>query len=62
MADSKSLSAIDAEIIKSAFHKEVRAKELPESRWREFATELIQTYTGIKFVDPDMLEWIMRKP
>ena len=62
MANSKSLSAIDAEIIKSTFQKEVRAKGLPESQWREFAMELVQTYTGAQFVDPDMLEWIIRKP
>ncbi|AZO72082.1 MAG: hypothetical protein E5V92_08680 [Mesorhizobium sp.] len=61
MANSKPLSAMDAEIIKSAFHKEVRDKKLPESQWRDFAAQLVQTYTGQKEVDPDMLEWIIRK-
>ncbi|MDG4899679.1 MULTISPECIES: hypothetical protein [unclassified Mesorhizobium] len=62
MANSKSLSAMDAEIIKSVFHKEVREKKTPESQWRDFAAQLVQSYTGSQFVDPDMLEWIMRKP
>ena len=58
MANSH-LTALDAEIIKTAFHKEARG--LPESQWREFAVQLIQTYTGRKEVDPAMLEWIIRK-
>lgn len=60
MANSKSLSAIDAEIIKSAFQKESRG--LPKSQWREYAEQLVRSYTGSEFVDPEMLEWIMRKP
>jgi hypothetical protein len=59
MANSKSLSAIDVEIIKSAFHKEARG--LPESQWRDFAAALVQIYTGQKEVDPGLVEWIVRK-
>ncbi|TGS10307.1 hypothetical protein EN852_026915 [Mesorhizobium sp. M2E.F.Ca.ET.209.01.1.1] len=59
MANSKSLSALDVEIIKSAFHKE--AQGLPESQWRELAAQLIQTFTGLSAVDPQLVEWIIRK-
>ncbi|WP_141245232.1 hypothetical protein [Mesorhizobium sp. WSM3860] len=39
MANSKSLSAMDAEILKSAFHKD---KKLPESQRRDFAAALVE--------------------
>ncbi|MDG4895534.1 hypothetical protein P9272_18350 [Mesorhizobium sp. WSM4976] len=55
------LTAMDVEIIRSAFRNEVHDKKLPESEWRQLAADLIETYTGNKVVDPQMLEWIMRK-
>jgi hypothetical protein len=59
MANSKSLSAMDAEIIKSAFRKEARS--LPESQWHELAAGLFKSLTGSQSVDPALLEWIMGK-
>ncbi|TGQ16517.1 MULTISPECIES: hypothetical protein [unclassified Mesorhizobium] len=56
------LSAMDADIIRSAFLKELRESKAPESQWREIALQLIQLYTGQREVDPDTLEWIVRKP
>jgi hypothetical protein len=38
-----SLSAVDAEILRSAFQSEVRDNKTPESQWRELATKLIQS-------------------
>lgn len=55
------LTALDAEIIRSAFLSEIHDSKTPESQWRDVATKLIQTYTGQKEVDPDMLSWIIRK-
>ena len=55
------LSALDAEIIRSAFHNEVHEKNLPESKWRQLAVSLVKTYTGSEVEDPEMVEWIMRK-
>jgi hypothetical protein len=55
------VSARDAGIIKSAFHKEVGEKKIPECQWRELAAQLVQSYTGSSAVDPHLLEWIVTK-
>lgn len=55
------LTALDADIIRSAFLKEVHESKAPESQWREMAMQLIQSYTGQMEVDPDMLDWIIRR-
>ena len=55
------LSAVDAEILKSAFRNEIRDNKTPETEWRALATKLIQLYSGSQSVDPDLLEWIMRE-
>ncbi|RWB66938.1 hypothetical protein [Mesorhizobium sp.] len=60
MANSKSLSALDVEIIRSALHTEIRERNLPESEWLVHAAKLIQEFTGSHTVDPKLLNWIVR--
>ena len=55
------VSAFDREILRSAFHKSVHEDGIPEARWREHAAQLVRDFTGAKAVDPDLLEWIVRK-
>ncbi|WP_210236908.1 hypothetical protein, partial [Mesorhizobium sp. M1C.F.Ca.ET.193.01.1.1] len=38
-----------------------RGQGLPESQWRELAAHLIQTFTGLSAVDPQLVEGIIRK-
>jgi len=40
---------------------EVVHRLLPEERWREHAALLIRTYMGSNDVDPELLDWIVRK-
>lgn len=56
------LTALDADIIRSAFLKEIHESKAPESQWRKMAMQLVQSYTGQREVDPDMLDWIIRRP
>ncbi|RWD69059.1 hypothetical protein [Mesorhizobium sp.] len=42
MANSISSSAMDAEILRSAFDKEARDKKLPDSQPRDFAAALVE--------------------
>ncbi len=53
--------AFDGEILKSTFHKAVLEDEIPEDRWRDCAARLIRDFTGSSNVDPELLEWIVRK-
>ncbi|BCH11948.1 hypothetical protein MesoLj131c_62060 [Mesorhizobium sp. 131-3-5] len=55
------VTALDAEILRSAFLKEVHERDAPESQWREMAIQLVRSYTGQNEVDPNMLEWLIRK-
>ncbi|RJT27768.1 hypothetical protein D3227_35640 [Mesorhizobium waimense] len=56
-----SVSAIDCDILRSAFRKSVIEDEIPEDRWRDHAVQMIRDFTGAKAVDPDLLDWIVRK-
>ncbi|MFK0693177.1 hypothetical protein ACFX5Q_34350 [Mesorhizobium sp. IMUNJ 23033] len=55
------VSALDSEILRSAFHKAVLEADIPEHRWREYASQMVREFTGIAKVDPELLEWIVRK-
>ncbi|RWE30047.1 hypothetical protein [Mesorhizobium sp.] len=59
MANSKSLSVMELEIIRSALHTEIRENNLPQSEWRDHAAKLIQEFTGSRPVDPELLDWIV---
>ena len=54
------VSALDGEILRSAFQKAVLEEKLPEGRWREYASQMIRDYTGAKAVDAELLDWIMQ--
>ena len=56
-----SVSALDCDIIRSAFKKSVIEENIPEDRWREHAALLIRDFTGCDDIEPELLEWITRK-
>ncbi|TGT91250.1 MULTISPECIES: hypothetical protein [unclassified Mesorhizobium] len=56
-----SISAFDCDVIREAFRSWVIEDKIPEHEWQERAKGLIHTLTGIEDLDPDMLEWIVRK-
>jgi len=56
-----SVSALDCDIVRSAFRKSVIEESIPEDRWREHAVLLIRDFTGSDDIDPELLEWIVRK-
>jgi hypothetical protein len=60
MSDAR-VSAFDCEILRSAFHSAIIEEKIPEARWREYASQMIRDFTGIEKVDPELLDWIMRK-
>ncbi|WP_095081624.1 hypothetical protein [Mesorhizobium sophorae] len=55
------MSALDCEILRSAFHKAVIEEKIPENQWRDYATQMVRDFARIETVDPGLLEWIMRK-
>lgn len=58
---SNQVSAFDCDILRSAFIKSVIEDNVPEDRWRALAVDFIRDLTGSDDVDPDLLEWIVRK-
>lgn len=56
-----SVSSFDSDILRSAFIKSVIEDNVPEDRWRTLAADFIRDFTGSDDVDPDLLEWIVRK-
>jgi hypothetical protein len=56
-----SVSAFDCDILREAFRKLVVEEHIQEDQWRDYAARLIRTWTGSDVIDPDMLEWIVRK-
>ncbi|TIM45052.1 MAG: hypothetical protein E5Y55_14475 [Mesorhizobium sp.] len=55
------VSVFDCDILRSAFIKAVIEENIPEDKWRSVAALLISDFTGSDDVDPDLLEWIVRK-
>lgn len=55
------VSVFDCDILRSAFIKTVIEENIPEDKWRSVAALLISDFTGSDDVDPDLLEWIVRK-
>jgi len=60
MSRSK-VSAVDSDLLRKAFRRAIIEEKIPESRWREFAAQMVRDFTGFETVDPDLLEWIARK-
>ena len=56
-----SVSAFDCDILRSTFTKSVIEDNIPEDRWWEYASQMVRDFTGIATVDPDLLNWIIRK-
>ncbi|MGX5844404.1 hypothetical protein ACWGTI_27190 [Mesorhizobium sp. ArgA1] len=52
-------NAIDADILRSTFQKAVKEENIPEIRWREYATKMATTYTGLAAVNCDLVDWIV---
>jgi hypothetical protein len=55
------VSAFDCDILRRAFIRFVIEERIPEDRWRTFAAQLISDFTDSNDVDPELLEWIVRK-
>jgi hypothetical protein len=55
------VSAFDRDILRGAFMKSVIEKNIPEDQWRAEATLLISNFTDSDDIDPELLEWIVRK-
>jgi len=56
-----SVSSFECEVLRSAFKKSVIEEKIPKQRWREHALLLFRTYKGSEDVDPELLDWIVRK-
>jgi hypothetical protein len=55
------ISAFDGDILRSAFRKSVIEERIPEDRRQSHALLLVRELTGNEHVEPDVLDWIMRK-
>lgn len=61
MSDAK-VSALDIDILRSAFRKAIIEENIQEDRWRDYAAKMVRDFTGSSdTVDPDLLDWIVRK-
>ncbi|PTE09945.1 hypothetical protein [Mesorhizobium helmanticense] len=56
-----SISAFDCDVLRSAFKNSVFEDNIPEDEWREYAAQMIRDLTGVETVDPDLVEWIVRR-
>ena len=56
-----SVSSFDCDIIRSVFIKSVIEANIPEDQWRAHAALLIADFTGSDDIEPELLEWIVRK-
>jgi hypothetical protein len=55
------VSAFESHVLRDAFRASVAELKLPETRWVEHATTLMQQLTGDAEVDAGLVEWIIRK-
>ena len=47
--------------VRAAFQRWVDEDKAPEDQWRSRATKLVRIMTGDDYVDPSIVEWIIRK-
>ncbi|TRC72530.1 hypothetical protein FJV83_27570 [Mesorhizobium sp. WSM4307] len=59
-SDSR-VTALDCEILRGAFRKSVAENRIAEREWRMHAKLLARELTGLDDIDPDILDWIVRK-
>ncbi|MFK0693226.1 hypothetical protein ACFX5Q_34675 [Mesorhizobium sp. IMUNJ 23033] len=60
-AQRNSVSAFDCDILREAFRKSVVEDHIPDDQWRDHAALLVRAWTGSEVIDPDLLDWIVRK-
>ncbi|MER8751141.1 hypothetical protein NKH57_18015 [Mesorhizobium sp. M1050] len=58
---SNQVSPFDCDVLRSAFIRLVIEEKIPQDRWRMFAEQLISDFTDSDDIDPELLEWIIRK-
>ncbi|TPI22452.1 hypothetical protein FJW07_03000 [Mesorhizobium sp. B3-1-9] len=54
-------SYFEFDVMREAFKRWVDEDKVPEDQWRPRATKLVRIVTGDDYVDPNIVEWIMRK-
>ena len=54
-------SYFELDVMRGAFHRWVDEDSVPEDQWRPRATKLVRIVTGDEYVDPNIVEWIIRK-
>ena len=55
------VSAFECDILREAFRKSVVENGIPEAQWRDLATALTRTFTGLEGIEPALLDWIVQK-
>ncbi|QND55913.1 MULTISPECIES: hypothetical protein [Mesorhizobium] len=57
----KRVTAFDCEILRGAFRKLVVENRITEREWRMHARVLARELTELDEIDPDIVEWIVRR-
>ncbi|MGX9148368.1 hypothetical protein [Mesorhizobium sp. 128a] len=57
---AKRLSALDADILRTTFQKAIKEENIPECKWGELATKLIESYTGSQVTDLELVDWMVK--
>jgi len=55
------ISAFECDIIRGAFRKSVVERRIAKREWRMHATLLARELTELDEIDPEILDWIVRK-
>jgi hypothetical protein len=55
------ISAFECDILRTAFKKSVIEGSIPEYRWQSHAMLLVHELTDREHVEPEVLDWIVRK-
>ncbi|MDG4874186.1 hypothetical protein P9273_03615 [Mesorhizobium sp. WSM4935] len=55
-------SYFEYDVMRGAFQRWVDEDKVPEDQWRPRATKLVRIVTGDDYVDPNIVEWIIKKP
>ncbi|WP_292349624.1 hypothetical protein [Mesorhizobium sp.] len=53
------VSSLDSDILRNALRRAIDEEQIPESRWRDFAAQMVRDFTGFETVDLDFVEWIL---
>ncbi|MBB6409026.1 hypothetical protein [Mesorhizobium sangaii] len=55
------MTAFDCEVVRSAFRKSVVERRISEEGRRQYARLLALELTDLDDIEPDILDWIVRK-